>query len=564
MSITGNLRTLELAELLQWLAQGQKTGALVVENGKLEKRIYFRAGKIVCSESNNPEEHLGGFLVRQGLIDEATLSRAVKLQESTQILLGKVLVTLGSIAEDELHQILYRKTEESIYELFTWEEGEFHFVPDELPEQSMATLELDVTNVVLEGMKRLDEARRDAQEAGGGESATQIDEIGQAADDGYEQMAEPESEELDIPEVELSDEELAAELERSGPREALFVDREPSSEVRGYYGERGSQGSSTPMLAAAAAVGLLAVGALVYFFYLRPEPVVGIADRSALEKSAELAAPVPDLGAERPGVIEPVVLDSGEVTLGEPLSESSEPEPGQAPEAAPAARPDDSEKIQARYESELAALRQELQRAKLVAAERKAAVRMLKAEEASPEPQLVELTAFETLERQTELADSATLGPEPQEAAGGDEPPTLAGTIATRDDPASSAAALAEVPADAPAVSEPDPIQPTVAETQAGGAVAPGPGVTPPELLANPSPRYPPAALRVGKQADVTVRLLIDEKGVVREVERVGPLAGMGFDQAALMAARRTSWRPATKDGEPVRMWTELRIAFRP
>ena len=35
------------------------------------------------------------------LIDEATLSRAVKLQDSTQILLGKVLVTLGTITEED-------------------------------------------------------------------------------------------------------------------------------------------------------------------------------------------------------------------------------------------------------------------------------------------------------------------------------------------------------------------------------------------------------------------------------------------------------------------------------
>jgi hypothetical protein len=123
MSITGNLKTLEFAELLQWLAQGQKTGALVIQNGHTEKRIYFCEGKIISSESNNPEEHLGSFMVREGLIDEATLARAVKLQESTQILLGKVLVTLGTITEEELLHILRKKTEESLYKLFAWTEG---------------------------------------------------------------------------------------------------------------------------------------------------------------------------------------------------------------------------------------------------------------------------------------------------------------------------------------------------------------------------------------------------------------------------------------------------------
>ena len=163
MSITGNLRTLEFAELLQWLAQGQKTGALVIDNGHVEKRIYFKSGRIISSQSNNPAEHLGAFMVREGLLDEETLARAVKLQESTQILLGKVLVTLGTISEEELHDILKRKTEESLYELFNWTEGDFRFVPDDLPKLPMVPIEIDVTNVVLEGAKRFDEARRDGK-----------------------------------------------------------------------------------------------------------------------------------------------------------------------------------------------------------------------------------------------------------------------------------------------------------------------------------------------------------------------------------------------------------------
>ena len=44
MSITGNLRTLEFAELLQWLAQGQKTGALVIDNGNAPVSVHDDQG----------------------------------------------------------------------------------------------------------------------------------------------------------------------------------------------------------------------------------------------------------------------------------------------------------------------------------------------------------------------------------------------------------------------------------------------------------------------------------------------------------------------------------------
>ena len=35
---------MQLAELLQWLSQGQKTGTLVFDNGQIEKRVFFRDG----------------------------------------------------------------------------------------------------------------------------------------------------------------------------------------------------------------------------------------------------------------------------------------------------------------------------------------------------------------------------------------------------------------------------------------------------------------------------------------------------------------------------------------
>ena len=43
-----------------------------------------------------------------------------------------------------------------------------------------------------------------------------------------------------------------------------------------------------------------------------------------------------------------------------------------------------------------------------------------------------------------------------------------------------------------------------------------------------------------------------------------GKAQGMGFDKSAINAALATSWQPATRDGEPVEMWTEMRIAFKP
>jgi hypothetical protein len=161
MGIEGNLRTMELAELLQWLSGAQKTGTLVVDNGRLKKQIIFKEGRILSSSSTDPREHLGSILVSHGFITDAQLGQAVELQRANKTLLGKLLVMIGAIAETDLTRMLRFKAEESVYDTFTWPEGAFKFLDGELPQpETIVPMSLDVTAIVLEGMQRLDEGRR--------------------------------------------------------------------------------------------------------------------------------------------------------------------------------------------------------------------------------------------------------------------------------------------------------------------------------------------------------------------------------------------------------------------
>ena len=115
-------------------------------------------------------------------------------------------------------------------------------------------------------------------------------------------------------------------------------------------------------------------------------------------------------------------------------------------------------------------------------------------------------------------------------------------------------------------VVEPPQAEATVEEPAATVSDEPEgePLISSPVLLSRPNPRYPAAAMRLRKQAEVSLRILIGTNGKVVDVERVGPDPGMGFSKAAINAALATQWRPATRDGEPIEMWTEMRIAFKP
>ncbi len=97
-----------------------------------------------------------------------------------------------------------------------------------------------------------------------------------------------------------------------------------------------------------------------------------------------------------------------------------------------------------------------------------------------------------------------------------------------------------------------------------GDLVEMGPGVVVPELLRRPTPRFPEMARRLNKkEARVFVRVLIDENGKVIKAETTGKKIGYGFEDEALSAARKSIYKPATKDGVPVKFWHTIVMQFK-
>jgi protein TonB len=62
---------------------------------------------------------------------------------------------------------------------------------------------------------------------------------------------------------------------------------------------------------------------------------------------------------------------------------------------------------------------------------------------------------------------------------------------------------------------------------------------------------YPPMALRMGMEADVTLRIIVDPEGNVTKAEIIKN-GGAGFDEEALKAVKQSRFEPAQKDGQNV------------
>jgi len=160
MGLSGNLQTMLPGDLLQWLSLGQKTGTLVITNKRVEKKVFFRRGRVISSASNDPREYLGQFLMSHGYLSEPELKKAMEVQQQSNILLGKILVMIDVIAEPDLQRLMRLKAEEEIYDIFLWDNGDFYFIDDELPQMEMIPLQVDVTGIIMEGTRRVDEWAR--------------------------------------------------------------------------------------------------------------------------------------------------------------------------------------------------------------------------------------------------------------------------------------------------------------------------------------------------------------------------------------------------------------------
>lgn len=151
---------MNLTDLLQFLGAGRKSGTLQFDQGKITKQVYFKNGMIVGSKSNDPKEYLGQVLLHYGKVDENQLKTAREVQRSTGARLGEVLVQQGFLTEDEVLEVLKTRTLDAIYDLFVWTEGDFQFYDDEPLPKELLLIEVEPTNVIMEGIYRIDELAR--------------------------------------------------------------------------------------------------------------------------------------------------------------------------------------------------------------------------------------------------------------------------------------------------------------------------------------------------------------------------------------------------------------------
>ena len=85
----------------------------------------------------------------------------------------------------------------------------------------------------------------------------------------------------------------------------------------------------------------------------------------------------------------------------------------------------------------------------------------------------------------------------------------------------------------------------------------------PPQPLSSIRPVYPEIAQEAGIEGTVVVQVFVDKKGRVQDTLILKGIPNTGLDEAAVMAIKKTRFRPAKQRERAVGVWISIPVNFR-
>lgn len=160
MALVGNIRDFGLSDFLYLVDRGDKTGGLYLSHGQETALLFFEKGKLVMAV-RRPEDQQPDLLVRLGLLSDSQLARARAslAMRGNGATLTEVILAENLAPLEQLQGTLQNFSEEAVYGLFGWPEGEFRFEQNQRPDPAAPTIPspISVDHLIMEGVRRIDE-----------------------------------------------------------------------------------------------------------------------------------------------------------------------------------------------------------------------------------------------------------------------------------------------------------------------------------------------------------------------------------------------------------------------
>lgn len=151
---SGSLQEVPVAPLLLAQAVHKTTCVLEIRRRQVWKKIVFEAGVPVDCRSNLAHETLGRYMINEGKLGNEDFTACLSRAAARGVPLGEELLERGLVTPEDLFKILQSNLARKLLDLFTWREGEFHAVDDDL-HAADSSLKLRVPQLILTGVTKL-------------------------------------------------------------------------------------------------------------------------------------------------------------------------------------------------------------------------------------------------------------------------------------------------------------------------------------------------------------------------------------------------------------------------
>jgi len=153
-AVAGRFGAETLAPLLVRLCRAGETGVLFVSRGTAERTVHLRDGRVVFATSNDIDDGLIAYLLRRGVISLRDREETAKRLLSNKRV-GTILREMGVIDDLDLRTMVREQLTEILHDTVAWPDGEYAFVPGELPTMEEITLDASVESLVAGGLRRV-------------------------------------------------------------------------------------------------------------------------------------------------------------------------------------------------------------------------------------------------------------------------------------------------------------------------------------------------------------------------------------------------------------------------
>ncbi|MBI3597615.1 MAG: DnaJ domain-containing protein [Nitrospirae bacterium] len=157
LPVSGRLRDQRLPKILTHLQRHKKTGVLLVGRNDQHKSLFIKDGDIIFATSKYRDDWLGEVLLKAGRITLNQYEVASEVTGKTRKRFGTVLVEQGVLTAKDLFTAVTSQVKDIILSLFTWLDGEYQFEEGPLPTQEIITLKMSTGNLILDGIRRIND-----------------------------------------------------------------------------------------------------------------------------------------------------------------------------------------------------------------------------------------------------------------------------------------------------------------------------------------------------------------------------------------------------------------------